>query len=69
MQFQWFTNAHPEHYGKPIAINPNHVLAVFEVEREREGAQETVTILFGGPQGSWEVQESSTEAVPRLNQN
>jgi hypothetical protein len=67
MAFKWFTNAHTEHYGKPIAVNGDHVLAIFEVEREREGAQETVTILFGGPQGSWEVQEDSAEAVSRLN--
>lgn len=69
MSFVWFTNAHIDHYGKPIAVNRNHVFSTFTAERKRNEQDETVTVLFAGSEGAWEVQESLEEAVARLNTN
>lgn len=67
MNFAWFTNAHQDHFGQSIAINKNHVFAVFAVNRKRNDVDETITVLFAGSEGAWEVQERLEEVVARLN--
>jgi hypothetical protein len=76
---KYFTNAAEEHRGKPIAINRDGVMSVFEFERDvptteekkskkKEPDRETITVIFGATGNSWEIKESMTEVVNRLNE-
>ena len=72
MTFKYFTNAVEGHVDETIAINPAHIINVYERETivaTKEGNKEKkVTILFAGAAGSWEVKESFIEVVARLNE-
>jgi hypothetical protein len=67
-----FTNAVEGHVDETLAINPNHIINVYERETivaTKEGNKEKkVTILFAGPAGSWEVKEDFLTVVARLNE-
>ena len=72
MTFKIFTNAVENHVDESIAINPAHIINVYERETivaTKEGNKEKkVTILFAGPAGSWEVKEDYLTVVARLNE-
>ena len=72
MTFKIFTNAVEGHVDESIAINPAHIINVYERETivaTKEGNKEKkVTILFAGPAGSWEVKEDYLTVVARLNE-
>jgi cobalamin biosynthesis Co2+ chelatase CbiK len=72
MAFKYFTNAVEGHVDETLAINPNHIVNVYERETivaTKEGNKEKkVTILFAGPVGSWEVKEDYLTVVARLNE-
>jgi hypothetical protein len=72
MAFKYFTNAVEGHVDETLAINPNHIVNVYERETivaTKEGNKEKkVTILFAGAAGSWEVKESMIDVVARLNE-
>jgi hypothetical protein len=64
------TNASPDHRGKPVAIRKDLIVSVFgnAVPRE-DGSIEEVTLVFVPPHGSWEVKESYSEVLAKLNTN
>jgi hypothetical protein len=72
MTFKYFTNAVEGHVDETIAINPDHIINVYERETvvaTKDGNKEKkVTILFAGPAGSWEVKEDILTVVARLNE-
>lgn len=72
MAFKYFTNAVENHVDESIAINPSHIVNVYErkttVATSEGNKEKKVTILFAGAVGSWEVKESMEEVVARLNE-
>jgi len=72
MGFKFFTNAAEDFKGQSIAINSNLILSVIErkVTVAAEGGNKTVTttILYAGPNGSWEITEDMLTVVARLNE-
>ncbi len=72
MPFKMFTNAVEGHVDESIAINPDHIINVFErvttVATAEGNKEKKVTILFAGAAGSWEVKESMVDVVARLNE-
>jgi hypothetical protein len=72
MAFKLFTNAVEGHVDETLAINPDHIINVYERETivaTKEGNKEKkVTILFAGAAGSWEVKEDFLTVVARLNE-
>ena len=72
MAFKYFTNAVEGHVDESIAINPDHIINVYErkttVATAEGNKEKIVTILFAGTVGSWEVKEDMATAVARLNE-
>jgi len=72
MAFKYFTNAVENHVDEPIAINPDHIVNVYErkstVATAEGNKEKIVTILFAGSVGSWEVKEDMATVVARLNE-
>ena len=72
MAFKYFTNAVEGHVDESIAINPDHIVNVYErkstVATSEGNKEKVVTILFAGPVGSWEVKEDMATVVARLNE-
>jgi hypothetical protein len=72
MTFKMFTNAVEGHVDESIAINPAHIINVYErsttVATSDGNKEKKVTILYAGAAGSWEVKESYLEVVATLNQ-
>ena len=68
MAFKMFTNAVEGHVDETLAINPDHIINVYERETivaTKEGNKEKkVTILFAGAAGSWEVKELPQIKLP-----
>jgi hypothetical protein len=61
------TNATPEHKGKSLGINTEHIVTAFRDAITREdGTVEEVTFLFCPPHGTWEVKETIDE-IAKLN--
>jgi len=60
----YFTNSFKGNATDSIAINPDHVISVFEIENE-EG--EKVTAIYGIGNNTWTVEESYHEVFARLN--
>jgi hypothetical protein len=73
MTFKIFTNAVEGHVDESIAINPFHIINVYErvttVATAEGNKEKKVTILYAGSAGSWEVKESYLEVVARLNES
>ena len=71
-KFKMFTNAVEGHVDESIAINPAHIVNVYErtttVATSSGNMEKKVTILFAGQVGSWEVKESYLDVVARLNE-
>ena len=61
----YFTNSFKGNATDSIAINPDHVISVFEIENEDE---EKVTAIYGIGNNTWTVEESYLEVVARMNQ-
>ncbi len=72
MAFKFFTNAVEGHVDESIAINPAHIINVYErsttVATAEGNKEKKVTILYAGSAGSWEVKEGYLEVVARLNE-
>ena len=72
MAFKYFTNAVEGHVDESIAINPDHIVNVYErkstVATSEGNKEKVVTILFAGSVGSWEVKEDMATVVARLNE-
>ena len=51
------TNNSEEYKGKPLLINAEHIMTVFEVENDNE----TSTNVYSITQQSWNVQETVEE--------
>jgi hypothetical protein len=62
------TNATPEHKGKELGINTDHIVTAFTDYITREGSTEAekVTFIFCPPHGTWEVSES-IDQIARLS--
>jgi hypothetical protein len=60
-----FNNAHPDHRGCIIWINPEHIYAVYEEASQPGGS--LATKIYGGSAGIvWTVEESLSEVVKKL---
>ena len=62
----YFTNSFKGNATDSIAINPDHVSSVFEIENEDE---EKVTAIYGIGNNTWTVEEKYLDVVARLNQS
>jgi len=60
-----FKNSFKGNATDSIAINPDHVISVFEIENENG---EKVTAIYGIGNNTWTVEESYLEVVARMNQ-
>jgi hypothetical protein len=61
----YFTNSFKGNATDSIAINPDHVISVFEILNEEE---EKVTAIYGIGNNTWTVEEPYLEVVSRMNQ-
>jgi len=61
----YFTNSFKGNASNSIAINPDHVISVFEILNEEE---EKVTAIYGIGNNTWTVEEKYLDVVARLNQ-
>jgi hypothetical protein len=72
MKFKYFTNASEGFEGTSIAINPDHIISVLEkkitVAANDGNRDESQTILYAGPNGTWVVTEDMLTAVARLSE-
>ena len=60
----YFTNSFKGNATDSIAINPDHVISVFEILNEEE---ETVTAIYGIGNNTWTVEDKYLAVVARLN--
>lgn len=60
-----FTNRTEGRIGDPIYINANHIISVFENPRENGSLS---TIIYGGDDKTWIVEESLLEAIRKINE-
>jgi len=61
-----FTNVAEQHKGNSLYINPDNIIAVYEIAKAPGGS--LATIIYGGPQGiTWEVEESLNEVMKKVN--
>jgi hypothetical protein len=70
MALKYFTNAFKGNSSDSIAINPNHVVSVYESIFTNSETNEvnSVTIIFGVTGNSWQVTDSYLDVVARLNE-
>jgi hypothetical protein len=70
MAMKIFTNAFTGNLTESIAINPAHVVSVFEIPWVDEETQEETkaTSIFGVTGTSWQVRDSYLEVIARLNE-
>jgi len=61
----YFTNSFKGNASDSIAINPAHVISVFEIENE-EG--DKLTAIYGIGNNTWTVEENILDVVARLSQ-
>jgi len=57
------TNTTKEYKDKPILINPEHIMTVFEITVD----DETVTNIYSITQQSWQVKETIDEVYSIIN--
>ena len=60
----YFTNSFKGNASDSIAINPDHVISVFEILNEKE---EKVTAIYGIGNNTWTVEESYLDVVASMN--
>jgi hypothetical protein len=70
MALKYFTNAFKGNANDSIAINPNHVMSVYESIFTNSETNEvnSITIIFGVTGNSWQVADSYLDVVARLNE-
>jgi len=70
MALKYFKNAFKGNASDSIAINPNHVVTVFEVCYTNPETNEVgqVTNIYAGQHGVWQVEEDMLTVVARLNE-
>lgn len=61
----YFTNSFKGNASDSIAINPDHVISVFEIENE-EG--DKMTAIYGIGNNTWTVEDNYLDVVARLSQ-
>ena len=59
----YFTNSYKGNVSDSIAINPAHVISVFET---LTGEDDTVTVICGIDNNTWTVEDPYLEVVARL---
>ena len=70
MSLKYFTNAFKGNRTDSIAINPDHVMTVFEgiyTDHENNEVMD-VTNIFGVTGTTWQVEENMLTVVARLNE-
>lgn len=55
------TNASEQYAGRSVIIRKDLIQSVFQADVERDGATVTVTYVWGGEKGTWEVSETTDE--------
>jgi hypothetical protein len=60
----YFTNTFKGNASNSIAINPDHVISVFEILNEEE---EKVTAIYGIGNNTWTVEEPYLDVVASMN--
>ena len=60
----YFTNCFKGNATDSIAINPDHVISVFEILNEEE---EKVTAIYGIGNNTWTVEEPYLDVVACMN--
>ena len=73
MALKYFTNSFKGNITDTIAINPNHVVSVYESEsttQDEDGNSvvKQVTAIFGVTGTVWQVEEDLLTVVARLNE-
>jgi hypothetical protein len=70
MAFKFFTNAFKGNATDSIAINSDFVITVFEgiYTDEETNELKTVTNIYAGSNGNWQVEEDYLTVVARLNE-
>ena len=70
MALKYFKNAFKGNANDCIAINPAHVITVFESLHTNSDTNELgqVTNIYAGQHGSWQVEEDILTVVARLNE-
>ena len=70
MALKYFTNAFKGNATDSIAINPAFVVTVFEGVTTDETTNElkSVTHIYAGNHGNWQVEEDYLTTVARLNE-
>ena len=70
MALKYFKNAFKGNASDSIAINPNHVVTVFEALYTNPETNEVgqVTNIYAGQHGVWQVEEDMLTVVARLNE-
>jgi hypothetical protein len=70
MALKYFTNAFKGNASDSIAINPDHVVSVFETLSTNTDTNEMsqITNIFGVTGTSWQVEEDIVTVVARLNE-
>jgi 5-deoxy-D-glucuronate isomerase len=58
------TNAAEMHSGKPLIINMDYIISMFEASDPFSG--KTVTVLYSSTKETWQVQESTDEIAAML---
>ena len=63
-----FTNIAEQHKGNILYINPDNIVAVYELAKTPGGS--LTTIIYGGVGAgtSWEVEESLSEVIKKVNE-
>ena len=70
MALKYFKNAFKGNASDSLAINPNHVVSVYEsvsIDATTE-EKDWVTVIFGVTGSSWQVEEDMATVVARLNE-
>lgn len=70
MALKYFKNAFKGNASDCIAINPAHVVTVFESLFTDSDTNEVsqVTNIYAGQHGAWQVEEDMLTVVARLNE-
>ena len=59
------TNAADSFLGKPLLLNTDHIISIFEVQLE--GTEEVLTQVYADTRESWTVKETVQEIYDMLN--
>jgi hypothetical protein len=70
MAVKFFKNAYTGNASSSIAINPAHVMSVWETMYvdEQTNATTVITNIFGITGQTWQIDEPLLEVVARLNE-